>query len=146
MKDNLGFVKLLLDLHDAVGLGWVLVLDDIFLELRQGARILAQRWVGEGSAWVLGKKLVHNLAQNLVGHQGRIVPICYNNTGNTLCPSVSMECVGLLLNILSLARLCPLGDRSGEEHEEFIVAIKRFAVSDLAVSDQERMGGYTSDE
>lgn len=68
MKDDLGFVKLLLDLHDAVGLAGVLVLDDIFLELRQGARILAQRGVGEGSAWVFGKELVHNLAQELMGH------------------------------------------------------------------------------
>ena len=68
MKNNLSFVELLLDLHDAVGLAWVLVLDNIFLQLRQGAGILAQRGVGEGSAWVFGKELVHNLAQELVGH------------------------------------------------------------------------------
>ncbi|MBZ6429854.1 MAG: hypothetical protein LBE64_01795 [Acinetobacter pittii] len=68
MKDNLGFVKLLLDLHDAVGLAWVLVLDDIFLQLWQGAGILTQRGVGKGSTWVFGKELVHNLAQKLVGH------------------------------------------------------------------------------
>lgn len=57
-----------------------------------------------------------------------------------------MECVGLLLNILSLAWLRLLGDRSVEEHQEFIVAVKRLAVSDLAVSDRERVGGHTSDE
>ena len=68
MQDNFGFVELLLDLHDAIGLAWVLVLDDIFLELRQGACILAQRGVGEGSAWVFGKEFVHDLAQKLVGH------------------------------------------------------------------------------
>jgi hypothetical protein len=131
VENNLGFIKLLLDLHDAVGLAWVLVLDDIFLECGQGARILAQRGVGEGSARVLGQELIHNLTQELVGHQSRVVAICNDHTSNTLGPAVSVECVGLLLNVLPLAGLRLLGDRSVEKHQEFIVAIGRGAVNDL---------------
>lgn len=39
VQNNLRLIKLLLDLHNAVGLARVLVLDNVVLELRQGARI-----------------------------------------------------------------------------------------------------------
>jgi hypothetical protein len=44
-----------------------------------------------------------------------------------------MECVGLLLNILPLARLCLFGDCSVEKHQEFIVAIGGGTVNNFKV-------------
>lgn len=122
MEDNFRLIKLLLDLHDAVCLGGILVLDDVFLKSRQRTSILAESRIRERGPRVLGKEFIHNLAKKLVGDQGRIVTIGDDDTGNTLCATIGVECVGLLLNILSLSGLCLLCDGSVEEHQEFIVA------------------------
>lgn len=53
MQHNLGLVELLLDFHDAVRLGRVLVLDNVFLQLGKGARIVWQVRAREGRAGVL---------------------------------------------------------------------------------------------
>jgi hypothetical protein len=56
-----------------------------------------------------------------------------------------VECVGLLLNILSLSGLCLLCDGSVEEHQEFIIAGGVVGLVTY-VSDRVKTGEHTSDE
>lgn len=58
MQHDLGLIQLLLNLHDAVSLGWILVLDDVIFEFGEGECGIGG---GPGGARVGGEKLVDNL-------------------------------------------------------------------------------------
>lgn len=120
-------IKFPLDLHNAIGLARVLVLDDIFLQLGQRAGVLAQGRVGESSARVLSQELIDYLAQEPVRHQFRIFCISDYHAGNALFSTICMETVCRLFRVvdgLALSWHRALGDRAGEEREELANAVQ----------------------
>ena len=147
MQHNLGLVELLLDLHDAVCLLRILVLDDILLELGKRQCGVGRRPRG---ARVLGQELVDDLREQLVRHQRRVVVVADYDAGDALhAAPVRVECVvcksGARLELilhrketrlswmgvgacLVLPRLavaawpCALGHRFAEQRHEFAIA------------------------
>jgi hypothetical protein len=63
---------------------------------------------------VLGEELVDNLGQKLVRNKRRVFAVGNNDAGDTFGPTVGMECVRFLLNVLALSGLRALCDRLGE--------------------------------
>ncbi len=112
VKHNLGLVQLALDLHDAVGLVRVLVLDNVILQLREGER---GRAVGPLRARVGGQELVDDFGEELVRDQGRVGVVADDDAADAFRPAVGVEGVVLLLYVLALARVGALADRLGEE-------------------------------
>lgn len=93
MQHNLRLVQLFLDLHDAVRLLRILILDDVFFqrgEVERGAG------VGEGGARVSGKEFVDDFGEELVGDEGWVVGVADDDAGDALGPAVGVECVGLV--------------------------------------------------
>lgn len=90
VQDNLGLVELLLDLEDAVGLLRVLVLLEVLLQLGHGD---GGRSRGPGRPRVLGEELVDDLAEELVGYEGRILLVGDDDTADALAAAVGVECV-----------------------------------------------------
>lgn len=72
MQHNLGLIKLLLDLHETVGLLGVLVLGEVVLELGHDQGGLAG---GPRRAWVLNQELVDDLAKDLVRDARRVLVV-----------------------------------------------------------------------
>ena len=64
MQDDLRFIQFLLNLHDTIRLLRILVLQYVFLQLRE-----SEGWgaVGERGPWVLIEKFVHDFGEKLVG-------------------------------------------------------------------------------
>ena len=93
VQHNLGLIQLLLNLHNTVGLLRVLVLHNVFLQLRQGACALAQGRVRPRCAGVLCEELVDDLGKELMGNQRRVIAVGDDHTGHTLGPAVSVKCV-----------------------------------------------------
>ena len=115
VQDNLCLVQLLLDLHDAVGGVRVLVLDNVLFESRERQLGVG---VGKGRARVARQELVEDLGQQLVGDEGGVFLVGDDDGGDTLAAAVGVEGVGLLFDVLSLARLGAFGDRLCEERHE----------------------------
>lgn len=90
VEDNLGLVELLLDLEYAVGLLGVLVLGEVVAQLGHGD---AGGAGGPGGARVLGQELVDDLAEQLVGNEGRVLLVRYDDAADTLAAAVGVECV-----------------------------------------------------
>lgn len=90
VEDNLGLVELLLDLEDAVGLLGVLVLGQVVAQLGHGD---AGGSRGPGGARVLGQELVDDLAEQLVGDEGRVLLVGDDDAADALASAVGMECV-----------------------------------------------------
>lgn len=90
MENDLGLVKLLLNLEDAVGLLGVLVLCEVLLQLghRESGRA-----GGPAGAGILGEELVDNLAKKLMCHKGRVLVIGDDDTADTLSSAVGVESV-----------------------------------------------------
>ncbi|KAI6759579.1 hypothetical protein HG530_010259 [Fusarium avenaceum] len=108
VENNLGLVKLLLDLEDAVGLLGVLVLGKVVLQLGHGKGGCAAVPAGAG---VLGKELVDDLAEKLMRHKGRVLVVGDDDAADTLAIPPKLRFVyTLLLNILSLSGAGALGD------------------------------------
>jgi hypothetical protein len=123
VQDNFSLVQLLLNLHNAVCLTGVLVLDNVLLQLRQRACVFTEGGVGEGCARVLGEELVHDLGQKLMRHKRGILAISDDDTSDTLSSTVCVECVRLLLDVLTLPGLRALCDGLGEKHHELLIAV-----------------------
>ncbi len=66
VQDDFSFVQLLLDLHNAVGLMRVLVLGEVFLQLRHRDAVVAGRKPRRPR--VRRQELVHHLREQLVCH------------------------------------------------------------------------------
>lgn len=90
MENNLGLVELLLDLEDAVGLLRVLVLGEVLLQLGHGEGGCSGCPTGAG---VLGEKLVDNLAEKLVSHEGRVLVVGDDDAADALSTAVGVESV-----------------------------------------------------
>ena len=90
MEDNLGLVELLLDLENAVGLLGVLVLGEVVAQLGHGDAGVAS---GPGGARVLGQELVDDLAEQLVGDEGRVLLVGDDDAADALAAAVGVECV-----------------------------------------------------
>ena len=73
----------------------------------------------ECASRILRQKLIHDLPQQLMRHQRRVLVIADNYPRHAFAPSVRVEGVALLLDVLSLARGGALGDGFGEEGHEF---------------------------
>jgi hypothetical protein len=71
VQDNLGLVQLLLDLHNTVCLLWVLVLDNVVLQLGVGHVGRIGR-VGESRFWVFGEELIADFGEELMGYKGGV--------------------------------------------------------------------------
>lgn len=90
VQHNLSLVKLLLDLHDAVGLLRVLVLFEVVLQLGEGQDRLAS---GPRGARVLGEELVDDFAEELVGDQGGVLVVGDDDAADALGAAVGVESV-----------------------------------------------------
>lgn len=122
MQDNLGLVELFLDLHDAVGLMGVLVLDNVLFE--RGKRQFGVG-VGKGRAGVTRQELVDDLGEKLMGDKGGVFLVGDDDSGDSLTATVGVKGVGLFLDILALAWFGSLGDRLAEEGHELANAACR---------------------
>jgi hypothetical protein len=81
-----------LDLHYAVGLLWVLVLDDVVFEL--GVRHVGRFGrVGESGARVFGEELVANFGEKLVGYEGGVFVVGDHKAAHAFGTAVGVECV-----------------------------------------------------
>ncbi len=92
MEDNLGLVKLLLNLEDAVGLLGILVLGEVLAQLghNDGVGVGCGRPCG---ARVLDQELVNDLAEELMGYEGRVLLVGDNDAADAFAATVGMECV-----------------------------------------------------
>lgn len=88
VQHDLGLIQFLLDLHDAVGLLRVLVLDNVFLELGVRARGIGG---GEDIARVLVQELVDDFGEELVGNEGGVFVVGDDDAGDTLGAAVRVE-------------------------------------------------------
>ena len=88
MQDNLGLVQLLLDFGDAARLVGILILDDVLL----------QRWIWDlvilglaldRSDRFLGEELVHELGEDTVGGNVRVV-LGDDDASDTLGPGIAV--------------------------------------------------------
>lgn len=90
MQHDLRLVQLLLNLHDAVGLLGILVLDNVFFELGEGAGGIGD---GEDVARVLVQELVDDFGEELVGYEGGVFVIGDEDAGNAFGAAVGVESV-----------------------------------------------------
>lgn len=123
MKHNLRLIQLLLNLHNAVRLTRVLELDNVVLQLRQRARVLARRRVRKARPGVFSQELIDNLRQKLVRNERWVIAVRNDDTSHAFGPAVGVERVRLLLNVKSLAGVRTLRHRLAEQHHELIVAV-----------------------
>lgn len=93
MQHNLGLVKLLLDLDDAVGLRRVLVLRDVCLELGEAKLGLALLEGGVCGARVLCHKLVDDFGEDAVRDESGVLVVGYYDAADAFCAAVGVECV-----------------------------------------------------
>lgn len=93
VQDDLCFIKLLLDLDDAVGLCRVLVLGDVLLKLREAHLGRALGEVGVGSARVFCDELVDDLGEDAMGDDGGVFVVGDYDTADAFCAAVGVECV-----------------------------------------------------
>ncbi len=70
VQHDFSLIQLLLNLHDAVRLLWILILDDVLFELREGDIGIRR---GEGTPWILGQKLIQDFGEQLMSGQGGVV-------------------------------------------------------------------------
>lgn len=96
---------------------WILVLGNILLELRKGQSVGASRCPSR--ARILCEEFVDDLGEKLMGNERGVFMIRDNDAGESFAASVGVECVGLLFDILSLARSCAFGNGLTEECHEF---------------------------
>lgn len=106
-------------LHDAVRLRWVLVFLDIFLQLGEWYACTATR---PCAARVFAQEFVQNFAQQLMGHETRILVVGDDDPRNTFGSRVCVERILLLFNILSLSWLGALCDGFGKHGQELAYA------------------------
>lgn len=88
MQDDLGLVKLLLDLGDAARLVGVLILDDILLQLWERHLVILGLPLYRGQGF-LGKELVHQLRKDTVGRNVWVV-LGDDDAGDALRPSIAV--------------------------------------------------------
>ena len=93
MQHNLGLVKLLLDLHNTVGLRGVLVLRDVLFELgeRELGRALCEVCVG--GARIFGDEFVDDFGEYAVGNHGGVFVVGDYDAADAFCAAVGVECV-----------------------------------------------------
>lgn len=103
-------------LHNTVRRMRILILLDILLQLRK-------RTLGalptERTPRIPRQKLIHDLAQQLMRHQRRVLLIADDDPRHSFTSCVGVEGVRLLFDVLSLAGPCALRDGLGEEGHEF---------------------------
>ncbi len=92
MKRDFGFIQLLLNLHYAVCLLRVLILDKVFFELGESDRV--GRGGGKEVPWVLGEKFIDNFGEELVCDQGWVFVIGDYDASDAFASGVDVECVG----------------------------------------------------
>ena len=92
MQRDLGLVQLLLDLHDAVRLLRILVLDDVLVERREadgaGGRVRPR------GPRVRRQELVQQLAEQLVRDQRRVLVVGNDDACEAFGAAVGVEGVG----------------------------------------------------
>lgn len=81
MQYNLGLVEFLLDLHDAVGLPRILVLDNVLIELGQHQ---GRRALGPFSACVRRQEIIDHLREQLVRDELGVLVVRYDDAGDAL--------------------------------------------------------------
>ena len=116
MQHNLRLVQLLLNLHNTIRRLRILILLQILLELRK--RHLGVR-IRPTTPWKFAEKLIHNLAEQLVRYERRVLVVGDDYCGYAFGPRVGVEGVGLLFDVLTLARAGSLRDGFAEERHEF---------------------------
>lgn len=119
VQDNLGLVKLLLNLHDAVGLLRVLVFFEVVLQLGEGQDGLAS---GPRGARVLGEELVDDFAEELVGDQGGVLVVGDDDAADALGAAVGVESVvWLMMRVSGDGFFPPLGSLAREGWIPYLV-------------------------
>ncbi len=91
MQYNFRFVQFFLNFHYAVCLLRILIFLEVFFELWERKVGVG---AGEGGARVAGEELIDDFGKQLMCYKGRIVGIANDDSGNTLCTTIGMECVG----------------------------------------------------
>lgn len=92
MQDDLSLIKLLLNLHDAICLGGVLVFNNILLQLRE-VKGTAYFLANKGCPGVLDEELIDNLGKKLMGDESRVVCVRNDDARYAFGPAVDVECV-----------------------------------------------------
>ncbi len=96
----------------------ILILDNILLQLRKRTP-LPSFTTTPRTPRIPRQELVQHFAQQLMRHQRRVLLIANDDPRDPLRSCVSVEGVGLLFDVLALARASALGDRFAEEGHEF---------------------------
>ena len=96
MQHNLSLVEFLLNLHDAVCLFGVLVFGNVVFKFGKGNRCRRGRRgaVGPFGARMLGKKLVDDFGQELVGDESGIFVVGDYDAGDAFGAAVRVEGIG----------------------------------------------------
>ena len=139
-QNDLGFVELLLHLHDRICLSWILIL----LQIRRRFRKVNRGWVSERRLGDFCREIVEQFGQKRKGGSDRIFVVadehrCIGRA--TLAPQtdpapqpgqcrltsqlfstspvVHMRSIGVFLHTLALSLRGSLGNRFGEKGNEF---------------------------
>lgn len=117
MQHDLRLIQLFLDLHNSVRLLWILIFLQILLQCREGH--FTSLCIRPAAPRELGHELIHDLAEQLMRHQGGVLVIADDYAGAAFAAGVRVEGVGLLLDVLSLSWPGTFGDSFAEERHEF---------------------------
>jgi len=88
MQHNLRLIQLLLNLHNAIRLLRILVLDNIILQFREAERRVR---VGEGGARVRGEEFVDYFGEQLVGDERGVVLAADYDAADSFGAGVGVE-------------------------------------------------------
>lgn len=122
VEHDLGLVELLLHSHDSVGLVGILVSLNVIIELGHAQLGRGFHGILPLSLGVLGEVLLQHLVEQSVGDSNGVLLVGDDDTANAVGSQVRVANVGVLLDGLSLSRLCSGDDGLGQKGEGLLVA------------------------